>query len=205
MKFFGKLSLGWCWCMAMMVAMHASSLKAQIVAHEYRADSLEMMVDSLMPQLDTMDGQTVFKTYFATIDKVVTPKEWADRLKADIVSQMFDAFSVTDQHELYDLYQQASTDAADSLKNKVKTHYETMIQKYGHLFAGKPAPNLAFTDKAGKQLSLASFRGQTLLVDIWGTWCAPCIAEMPLPGSLAKGVCRSHGRAHHEHCLRQEG
>ncbi len=186
MKFFGKLSLGWCLCMAMMVAMPASSLKAQTVVNEYRADSLEMMVDSLMPQLDSMDGQTVFKTYFSTIDKVVTPKEWADRLKADVVSQMFDGFSVSDQHELYDLYQQASTDAADSLKNKVKTHYEAMIRKYGHLFTGKPAPNLTFTDKAGKQLSLASFRGQTLLVDIWGTWCAPCIAEMPYLAALQK-------------------
>ncbi len=186
MKFLGKLSLGWCVCMAMMFAMPASSLKAQTVAKEYRVDSLEMMVDSLMPHLDTMDEQTMFKAYFATIDKVVKPQEWADRLKADVVSQMFDSFSVSDQKQLYDLYLQVSPNAADSLKSKVKNHYEAMIQKYGHLFAGKPAPNLTFTDKAGKQLSLASFRGQTLLVDIWGTWCAPCIAEMPYLAALQK-------------------
>lgn len=186
MKFLGKLSLGWCVCMAMMFAMPASSLKAQTVAKEYRVDSLEMMVDSLMPHLDTMDEQTMFKAYFETIDKVVKPQEWADRLKADVVSQMFDSFSVSDQKQLYDLYLQVSPNAADSLKSKVKNHYEAMIQKYGHLFAGKPAPNLTFTDKAGKQLSLASFRGQTLLVDIWGTWCAPCIAEMPYLAALQK-------------------
>lgn len=187
MKFLGKHSLGWCLCMAMFcVAMPASSLKAQTEAREYRADSLEMMVDSLMPQLDLRDEQTVFKTYFATIDNVVMPKEWADRLKADVVSQMFDSFSVSDQHELYDLYLKESANAADSLKNKVKTHYGAMIQKYGHLFSGKPAPNLTFTDTNGKQLSLASFRGQTLLVDIWGTWCAPCIAEMPHLAALQK-------------------
>lgn len=198
MKYLGNLSLGWCLCMAMIgIAMPASSLKAQTVGvasslqaqtvgREYREDSLVTLVDSMMPRLDSMDGQTLFKNYFATIDKVVKPKEWADRLKADVISQVFDGFSVSDEHELYDLYQQASTDAADSLKNKVKSHYEAMISKYGHLFAGKPAPNLTFTDKAGKTLSLSSFRGQTLLVDIWGTWCAPCIAEMPYLAALQK-------------------
>lgn len=198
MKYLGNLSLGWCLCMAMIgIAMPASSLKAQTVGVasslqaqtvgvEYREDSLVTLVDSMMPHLDTMDGQTVFKAYFATIDKVVKPKEWADRLKADVISQVFDGFSVSDEHELYELYQQASTDAADSLKNKVKTHYETMVRKYGHLFAGKLAPDLTFIDKAGKTLSLSSFRGQTLLVDIWGTWCAPCIAEMPYLAALQK-------------------
>ena len=62
----------------------------------------------------------------------------------------------------------------------------SMVKKYGHLFPGKPAPNLTFTDKNGKQLSLQSFKGQVLLVDIWGTWCAPCIAEMPYLAALQK-------------------
>lgn len=187
MKTIKKLSLGWCLCMAMIgVAMPASSLHAQTPCTEYRVDSLEMLVDSLMPHLDTMDEQTMFSSYFTTIDKVVKPQEWADRLKADFVSQMFDNFTTSDEHFLYELYQQNSVNAADSLREKVNIHYEAMIQKYSHLFPGKPAPNLTFVDQQGKSLSLASFKGQTLLVDIWGTWCAPCIAEMPYLAALQK-------------------
>jgi len=43
----------------------------------------------------------------------------------------------------------------------------------------KPLPELAFTDAAGKTLSLADFKGRVLLVNLWATWCVPCRKEMP--------------------------
>ncbi len=46
-------------------------------------------------------------------------------------------------------------------------------------------PAASFTDAAGKPVSLASFRGRPLLVNLWATWCAPCIAEMPSIDRLA--------------------
>jgi len=42
-----------------------------------------------------------------------------------------------------------------------------------------PAPALAFTTRAGDAKSLADFQGQLVLVNLWATWCAPCIEEMP--------------------------
>ncbi len=41
------------------------------------------------------------------------------------------------------------------------------------------APPLDFIDEAGRPHSLAEFRGRAVLVNIWATWCPPCIAEMP--------------------------
>lgn len=38
---------------------------------------------------------------------------------------------------------------------------------------------MAFFDPAGKKITLAAFRGQPTLVNLWATWCAPCIKEMP--------------------------
>jgi thiol-disulfide isomerase/thioredoxin len=40
-------------------------------------------------------------------------------------------------------------------------------------------PNLAFAGPDGKPLTLADFRGRTILVNLWATWCAPCRHEMP--------------------------
>ncbi len=34
-------------------------------------------------------------------------------------------------------------------------------------------------DLAGKPVSLSSFQGQVVIVDVWGTWCPPCRAEVP--------------------------
>jgi thiol-disulfide isomerase/thioredoxin len=47
------------------------------------------------------------------------------------------------------------------------------------------APDLHFTDATGRKLSLADFRGSGLVVNIWATWCGPCVAEFPTLAALA--------------------
>lgn len=41
------------------------------------------------------------------------------------------------------------------------------------------APELELTDTTGNLSSLANYRGQVVLVNLWATWCPPCKAEMP--------------------------
>jgi thiol-disulfide isomerase/thioredoxin len=43
----------------------------------------------------------------------------------------------------------------------------------------QPAPEVAFTDADGNPASLADFRGKPVLVNLWATWCEPCLREMP--------------------------
>jgi thiol-disulfide isomerase/thioredoxin len=51
--------------------------------------------------------------------------------------------------------------------------------------AGTPAPAVRFEDPDGAPATLADFRGRPLLLNLWATWCAPCIAEMPALDRLA--------------------
>lgn len=45
-------------------------------------------------------------------------------------------------------------------------------------------PDLAFEDADGKPRKLSDWRGRTVLVNLWATWCVPCRKEMPALDSL---------------------
>jgi thiol-disulfide isomerase/thioredoxin len=51
--------------------------------------------------------------------------------------------------------------------------------------AGTPAPTNSFQDPQGRPTTLAAFRGRPLLVNLWATWCGPCVVEMPALDRLA--------------------
>lgn len=50
---------------------------------------------------------------------------------------------------------------------------------FGALSKPRPLPELRFVDGEGRPLSLKDFRGRTVLLNIWATWCIPCRKEMP--------------------------
>jgi len=47
-------------------------------------------------------------------------------------------------------------------------------------------PDLTFADNAGEPKKLSDWRGKTVLVNLWATWCEPCRDEYPMLNELAK-------------------
>lgn len=58
---------------------------------------------------------------------------------------------------------------------------------------GNQFPNLRFHDQQGKPRSISKFKGKITLVHFWGSWCPPCMREMPVLQKLQTTLKQKYG------------
>lgn len=57
--------------------------------------------------------------------------------------------------------------------------FSKVLAEFNKLRPGKPAPVFAFPDANGDTVRLSDFLGKVVYIDFWGTWCYPCLEELP--------------------------
>lgn len=50
---------------------------------------------------------------------------------------------------------------------------------------GEEIPDFTVTDPSGRSLKLRSLKGKPVLLNLWATWCGPCVLEMPMLEKMA--------------------
>ena len=66
---------------------------------------------------------------------------------------------------------------------------EKLVEDFTNLrftMTGTPMPDVTFKDVNGNPVSLKSFAGKYIYIDMWASWCVPCIAEVPNLRQLEK-------------------
>lgn len=80
---------------------------------------------------------------------------------------------------------QAEQDVAANDQVETMASQKELVGKLDISKRGTPMLTSLFQDPLGETVQLSDFKGKPLLVNIWATWCAPCIVEMPMLDQLA--------------------
>jgi thiol-disulfide isomerase/thioredoxin len=129
-------------------------------------------------------------------------KREAERLYDEVISDYGDIPYLTTRHRMLEdvLKEPVPTVnnrpmTAEEIKqlkdvlNKKKTLAqvaEEHLDEMHNLAVGKPAPEIDSKDIDGKRLKLSDFRGKVVVLVFWGSWCGPCMREVPHERALAE-------------------
>ena len=141
--------------------------------------------------------QFVYFMYSKQINDAKTPEETEKIISAikstkikDAVMKDFLIYYVgsggVDAERYNNYIQKNATDA------KIKEESAEAFEKVQKLLPGKPSPKFNYPDISGKNVSLDDLKGKLVYIDVWATWCGPCIREIP---ALKQLEADYHGKA----------
>lgn len=131
-------------------------------------------------------GFQALKERVAMAQKIFTNASVKDMIVSRGLEEMISRYSAK-ENEDFDSQVQLFREIAANIKNEKRR--EGLINDYVNLMysqPGAPIPDITFTDLNGKPVSFKSFEGKYIYIDMWASWCVPCIAEIPSLKKLEK-------------------
>lgn len=126
----------------------------------------------------------------ADVEKLISDLK-SDKIKDDVMANLL-MYTIssggTNAQAYYDIVQKYAKD--EDLKKRASAEFESVKK----LLPGSPSPEFVFPDINGNDVELSDLKGKLVYIDVWATWCVPCLQEIP---SLKQLESDYHGKDIH--------
>lgn len=136
-------------------------------------DEIESTLVSFQEILENDDnpGPQIFELSKRLIDKDPTNPFYSDII--------LDLATDSEFYSISEVNQLIAAMAPSAIDSENLAHVQTVLARMANLNVGDKFPGFDLPTMDGKKTSLSSLKGSYVLVDLWASWCGPCIKAMP--------------------------
>lgn len=116
----------------------------------------------------------------SNIKNLVSNQNMINAIATNVISNYFTLGADQYVDEVYELFEGICTDEKD--RKEIKEKYSS----FSKLEKGNMAPDAPLTTLDNETVMLSEHRGKVLYIDLWATWCGPCLKESPYFDKLSE-------------------